>query len=76
MTNDELKAIGDLVEQKIESALKPVKDKLDNHTVSLMSIEQTLGGYSDMYKINKDKNVELDERVTKIETHLGIPSQK
>lgn len=76
MTNDELKAIGDLVEQKLEAAVKPIKDKLDSQTVSLITIEQTLGGYADMYKVNKDKNVGLDKRVTKIESHLGMPSPK
>lgn len=43
--NDDLKAIGDIVEQKIGKALEPIKEKLDNHTASLMKIEQTLAGY-------------------------------
>jgi len=70
MTNDDIKKIGDVVEQKIKTALKPVNakldnhtailqqhgDKLDNHTASLVKIEQTLKTYADMYKVNKEKN--------------------
>ena len=83
MTNDDLRAIGNIVEQKIEKALEPVHKKLDahsakldNHTASLMNIEATLEGYADMYKVNKDKNNELSERVSAIEENLAINPQK
>lgn len=83
MTNDDAKTIGDIVEQKIEKALEPVHKKLDahsakldNHTASLMNIEATLEGYADMYKVNKEKNEELDERVSTIEEEIGITIQK
>jgi chromosome segregation ATPase len=49
-----------------------MNDKLDNHTASLMNIEATLEGYSDMYKVNKEKNEELEERVDLIEDQLGV----
>lgn len=83
MTSDDIRKIGDLVEQKIQSALEPIhqklddhSDKLDNHTASLVTIENTLKGYSDMYEINKDKTRDLDERVTVIEDHLGLAPAK
>lgn len=83
MTSDDIKKIGDLVEQKIQLALEPIhqklddhSSKLDNHTASLVTIEDTLKGYSDMYEINKDKTKDLDERVTIIEDHLGLAPQK
>ena len=50
--------------------------KLDNHTESLVTIEDTLKGYADMYKVNKEKSEDLDERVTVIEDHLGLTPQK
>ena len=83
MTNDDLRAIGNIVEQKIEKGLEPIHKKLDahsakldNHTASLMNIEATLEGYADMYKVNKDKNNELSERVSAIEENLAINPQK
>ena len=47
--------------------------KLDNHTASLMNIEHTLKGYGDMYKINKEDNEKLNQRVDRIENQLTIP---
>lgn len=90
MTSDDIKKIGDLVEQKVQSALKPIHKKLDdhtakldahtakldNHTKSLVSIEDTIKGYGDMYKVNKEKSEELDERVTVIEENLGLAQVK
>lgn len=104
MNSDDIKQIGDLVEQKIQSALKPIHKKLDehsakldshtakldehsakldahtakldNHTASLVTIEDTLKGYGDMYKVNKDESNELNERVTVIEDHLGLTPAK
>ena len=50
-------------------------DKLDNHTLALVNIEATLKGYADMYKVNKDDNERLKQRVTRVETHVGITPQ-
>ena len=46
--------------------------KLDNHTASLMSIEATLEGYADMYKVNKDNIEELNQRVDEVEEQIGL----
>jgi archaellum component FlaC len=64
MTDNDVKRIQKVVKGEITKALEPINDKLDNHTASLMSIEHTLEGYSDMYKVNKEKIEDLDERVT------------
>ncbi|KKP91818.1 MAG: hypothetical protein UR98_C0039G0009 [Parcubacteria group bacterium GW2011_GWA1_36_12] len=82
MTDDDIKKIKNVVKEEIKSALKPVnnsleavKDKLDNHTAALMKIEDTLEGYADMYKINKEKNEELEERVEIIEDKLAVSNK-
>lgn len=51
-------------------------EKLDNHTAALMKIEDTLEGYADMYKVNKEDNERLEQRVEAIETQVGITSQE
>ena len=90
MINGDIKKIRDAIKQEIKTALKPVNDKLDKHTailqqhgtkldthtLSLVKIEQTLEGYSDMYKINKEKNEKLDKRVSTLEDHLSIAPQE
>lgn len=55
--------------------LDSVEDKLDNHTAALMKIEDTLGGYADMYKVNKKKSEKLEERVEVIEGKLSVSSK-
>lgn len=53
-----------------------MNDKLDNHTASLVGNEETLKGYGDMYKVNKEKSEDLGERVTVMEDHLGLTPAK
>lgn len=48
---------------------------LHTHTRSLVTIENTIKGYGDMYKVNKEKNEKLDQRLEKVEDHLGIIPQ-
>mgnify|MGYP001566120972 CR=1 FL=1 len=86
MTSDEVKELKALLEAEIsplkedmrlvKGQLSEVNDKLDTHTTSLVVIEGTLKGYADMYKVNKEKSEGLNERVTVIEDHLGLASQK
>lgn len=47
---------------------------IDEHTRSIANIEITVKGYVDMYKINKEKNAELDERVERVERLLDVAS--
>lgn len=56
----------------VNDKLDSVGDKLDNHTAALMKIEDTLEGYADMYKVNKEKSEELEERVQEIEEELTL----
>lgn len=49
-----------------------INEKLDSQTASLLKIEQIMEGYADMYKVNKEKNEELEERVDLIEDQVGI----
>lgn len=48
--------------------------KLDSNTTSLVNIENTIKGYADMYKVNKEKNEELDEKVKAIQENIGTTS--
>lgn len=56
----------------IRKNLEEVKETLQSHTSSLMSIETTLEGYADSYKINKGNIERLDARQTVVENNLGI----
>lgn len=72
--NDKLDNISERIEGT-ETRLSSVDDKLDNHTAALIKIEETLEGYADMYKVNKEKNAELEERVETIEEKLVLSSK-
>ncbi len=83
MTDDDVEKIAKVVKSEIAEALVPVHKKLDahsakldNHTASLMTIEHTLEGYADMYKVNKDKIEELNHRVDSVEEQIGITPPK
>jgi hypothetical protein len=41
--------------------------KLDNHTAAIMSLENTVGFYGDMYKMNKDKIDNHEKRISVLE---------
>jgi len=55
--------------------LDTIEERLDTHTTSLVKIEDTLGGYADMYKVNKEKNEKLEERVETIEDKLALSNK-
>ncbi|MBW6441706.1 hypothetical protein K0B04_02235 [Patescibacteria group bacterium] len=44
-----------------------VYSKLDNHTVAIMSLENTIGFYGDMYKMNKEKIDNHENRISILE---------
>ncbi len=52
--------------------LDTIEERQDGQTASLLKIEQIMEGYADMYKVNKDKNEELEERVDAIEDKVVI----
>lgn len=72
--NDKLDTIDDTLDDHTK-LLNQHTGKLDNHTAALMKIEDTLEGYADMYKVNKEKNDELEERVETIEDKLDLNSK-
>ena len=41
--------------------------KLDNHTAAIISLENTVGFYGDMYKMNKDKIDNHEKRISVLE---------
>lgn len=45
---------------------------LDNHTASLINIENELGVYGDMYKLNNDNMKKLEKRLESVEDKSGI----
>lgn len=53
--------------QETRSEFKKVNKKQLEHTHSLLTIEDTIGYYADMYKINKDDIKQLNSRVTVLE---------
>jgi len=44
-----------------------VYSKLDNHTAAIMSLENTIGFYGDMYKMNKEKIDNHEKRISILE---------
>jgi len=44
-----------------------VYSKLDNHTAAIMSLENTVGFYGDMYKMNKEKIDNHEKRISILE---------
>ena len=44
-----------------------VYSKLDNHTAAIMSLENTVGFYGDMYKMNKEKIDNHEKRIAVLE---------
>lgn len=56
------------------AALEEMKETVESNHGSLLRIEQTLTAYGEMYQVNKEKNEQLDQRVTKIEKRLDLPS--
>lgn len=57
----------------MNAKMDEMQETLDSHTGSLMSIEATLEGYADAYKVNKGNIERLDERLAKAEDQLDIP---
>ena len=52
----------------VRSSIKEIKKILIQHTTALLSIENTMKFYGDMYKINKEGIERLDHRVTVLES--------
>jgi len=44
-----------------------VYSKLDNHTAAIMSLENTVGFYGDMYKMNREKIDNHEKRISFLE---------
>lgn len=59
----------------MNNKLDNIEERLDTHTASLVKIKDTLEGYADMYKINKENSEELEERVEVLEDKLSIPNK-
>lgn len=52
---------------KVHEEITGLKIILNHHTKALLSIENTMKFYGDMYKANRDSNENLDKRVTALE---------
>ena len=61
--------------EKIKDQVSVMNEKLDSHTESLVKIEAALEGYADMYKVNKEDNQRLKQRLERIENQLAITPQ-
>lgn len=57
-----------------ESGLERIAERVESHTASLMTIEQEIKVYGEMYKNNNDNAVKLEKRVETLEDHAGITS--
>lgn len=64
--NNNFKKICNEMRNSVDS-IKEIKVILGQHTYALLSIENTMKIYGDMYQINKDSINKLDDRVTILE---------
>lgn len=75
VTNGQVRMIRDqqsVMNKKLED-LKEVKEIVEDRIYpSVVEIENTIGVYGDMYKINNDNSKKLDRRLNKVEKKLGI----
>lgn len=86
MDDNDLKKIADLVDERINKALEPVKQqledpdtglkrisrKLDANTESVVTIEREIKAYADSYKENQRNIERLDIRLNTVEEELSI----
>lgn len=56
----------------LNEALEPIKETLQQHTESLVNIENTNKIYGDMYKLNNDNMKKLERQVEKLEESAEI----
>ncbi len=61
----------------INGKLDEMHETLDSHTGSLMTIENELKGYGDMYKINDSNIRKMEKRLETIEENdnIGVPPE-
>ena len=59
----------------VNDKLDSMQETLDNHTASLIGIDQTLKGYGDMYKANKEKIGNLEAKVEIIAKKVSVASR-
>lgn len=52
--------------------LDEIKEVIDQHTGALVTIENTIKIYGDMYKLNNDNMKRLEKRLETLEDHVGI----
>lgn len=54
--------------KEVREELKEIRKVLAQHSYALLTIENTLKFYGDIFKINKENNERLDKRVTVLES--------
>lgn len=87
MDDNDYKKIADLVDERVNRALEPIKNDLtelkqdlkdvkdtqeERVLPAVTGIEVTIKSYADSYKINKGNIERLDERLTNVEDQLEI----
>lgn len=86
MNNDDLKKIADLVDERVnrtlgpirqqledpEAGLKRISERLEANTESLVTIEKAIKSYADSYKENQRNIYRLDIRLNTVEDELAI----
>jgi len=60
--------------EQVDDNFKEIRKILAQHTRALLSIENTMKIYGDMYQVNKDGVSNLNTRVARVEQHLGFSS--
>lgn len=72
--NVTMQQVRDIKDQQsvINRKLDDMQETLDAHTGSLMTIENELKGYADMYKINDSNNRKMEKRLETLEEDAGV----
>ena len=68
MDEEDLKALDKLFDKK----LKPINEKLDAHTVSLVNLEREIKAYMDALDLERKRIYRHDKRLEVIEESLDL----
>lgn len=72
MTSNDFKKLLDDALDPIRRTQKEQSETLETIQASVISIENTINGYSDMYKINNSNGKKLEKRIKVLEDNSGI----
>lgn len=72
MTDDDLKKISNLLDQKLDEKLEPIHHKIDALTADVIDLQDTAKAVWDKFSLVETKQ---ERDIDEIKEHLGLPTQ-